>query len=168
MTLIANVYCAESDLQERFSPATVLAWADQENVGTEYMNTVDDAINQGSQELEGYARQRYTPAGLLSCDLIKRWCVTLSAFYLSTTRGNPAPASLEKEYNRVLAMLEKVSLGMFQLPGIPLRSDMRPTWSNLRTDRRYQQAKDRVQVETSSPAPTTQTQFLDGQWGQIP
>lgn len=168
MTLIANVYCQESDLQERFSPAAVTAWADQNGNNTEYTNTVDDAINQASQEIEGYARQRYTPAGLSGCDLIKRWCVTLAGFYLSTTRGNPAPASIEKEYGRILAKLEKVAAGTFQLPGVALRSDTRPTWSNLRVDRQYTQTKIRVEQQGSSQAPTTLSQNLDGSFGQIP
>jgi phage gp36-like protein len=163
MTLIAVTYCTETDLQNRFSPATVIGWADQTETNTEYPNTIDDAINQARQEIEGLAAQQYSQAGLQSCPLINRWCVTLAAYYASTTRGNPAPNSIALEYERIMARLQAIADNEYQLPGIPKRSDSRPTMSNLRVDRRYIQSKVRVQQETSTNSPSTLTQNLDDQ-----
>ena len=157
MTLVANPFCTEAELVRRFGEG-VRNWADHDEDGTGDTGVVDDAINQATEEIFLFAGKRYTAVRLAASKLINGWAITLAGFFLSQSRGNSPPESLEAEFVRIMARLERVGSGADSLPGVPMRADLRPTMSNLQVDRRFLHSKTRVTRTNSSDAPTTMTQ----------
>ncbi len=162
-----TAYCTKADLERKYSAAAVLEWSDHDDDGTGDDNVVADAINQGSDEIDIYARQWYSSAALAGSDLIKRWAIELSGYFLCITRGNPAPEAMQIEFDRIMAKLQAILDGQLRLPGVPMSGDLSPTMSNLRVDRRYVQSKIRVQQTTSSPAPSVRGQNFDTNLGGV-
>lgn len=154
MALVATPYCTATQLDRYVSSAGVVEFADHDDDGSADDEVVNDCINEATEEINGYCQQRYAPADLAGSTLVNRWAVKLAAYFLTQRRGNPPPDSFAMEFQRVVALLEKVAAGAYQLPGVALRADLRPSWSNLRVDRRYGQRKIRVKKDTSSDSPT--------------
>ena len=158
MTLLAITYCTQTDMERKLGEKGVIEFADHDNDHVADTDVVDDAINQATEELDAYATQRYTQTQLATSTLVTRWATVLACYFLTTNRGNPPPESLASEFARIMALLVQVASGEYQIPGLSLRSDMRPTLSNLRIDRRYIQSKARVEQAISTNTPTTQKQ----------
>ena len=140
------------------SPLAVIDFADHDASGAADTDVVEDCINQATEEIDLYARQQYTQTVLATSTLITRWCVVMSARFLAQRRGNTVPDSIEVEWQRIIEHLEAISLNTRQLPGLAKRDDLRPTWSNLKIDRRYRYSTVRVTKTNSSDAPTRLTQ----------
>lgn len=128
--------------------------SDHDRDGVPDPGVISSVIDEASAEIFALAGQYYDAPSLASSSLIVSWATTLACYYLSINRGNPPPASLEKEYERILKRLEAIANGSQTLPGVPWKSDMRPTWSNRRIDRRYKNNTVRVTRTNSSNAPT--------------
>lgn len=164
MTLISPVYCTEAELIRYLSTNAVTDYADHDDDGTADTDVVDDCINQATEEIDLYARQRYTQTDLQTSTLINRWCVVLAARFLQTRRGNVISDSIEREWFRIAdpdnGLLARIAKGLIQLPGIPLRASLRPSFSNLTVDRRRRVSTIRVTQENSTDAPTTMTQDI--------
>ncbi len=162
MPLLTTTYCTLAELDRYLSANAVIDFADHDGDAAADTDVVEDCVNQATEEIDLYLRQRYTPAALATSTLVNRWCVVLSARFLCHRRGNPVPDSIERDYERIAdpgeGLLVQVSEGRRQLPGIALREDLRPTWSNLQVDRRYRHSKIRVTKANSSDAPTKLTQ----------
>jgi len=162
MTLISPVYCTEAEVIRYLSANAVTDFADHDDDGTADTGVVDDCINQATEEIDLWARQRYTQTDLATSTLINRWCVVIASRFLATRRGNVIPDVIEREWQRIAdpdnGLLIKISKGLVQLPGIPLRESFRPTFSNLRIDRRRAFSTVRVTKANSSDAPTKMTQ----------
>lgn len=162
MTLISPVYCTEAELNRFLSANGVIDFADHDDDNVADVGVVDDSINQATEEIDVWARQRHTQAQLQTSTLINRWCVVIAARFLCHRRGNVVPDTIEREWERLAdpetGLLVKLSQGRVQLPGIALRDDLRPTWSNLKVDRRFRHSKIRVTSSNSSDAPTALTQ----------
>ncbi len=158
MPLQTIVYCSIAELQRFLSTNAVTDFADHDADGTADTDVVEDCINQGTEEIDLHARQQYTPAVLATSTLIKRWCVVMSARFLQERRGNVVSDSIAVQWDRIIENLEKVANNRLQLPGLAKRDDLRPTWSNLKIDRRFRHSKIRVTQTNSSNAPTKLTQ----------
>lgn len=162
MTLLQITYTTEAAMQRYFSASGTLAFSDHDGDAIEDDGVIDDCINQATEEIDGYARQRYSQAGLSASTLINRWATTIACFFLCLRRGNAPPESLQMEYDRLLAqpngLLPLIAAGKYSLPGVALIADLRPTWSNLRIDRRWPNSKVRVTRSNSSEAPSTLSQ----------
>lgn len=167
MPLISPAYCSESQVERYLSSQGVIDFADHDEDGTANVEVVNDCINQATEEMDLYLRQRYTQDILGTSKLVERWATVLAARFLCQRRGNPVPASLEGEYERIAnpdgGLLARIADGSRQLPGLALREDLRPTMSNVDIDRRYQRSTVRVSRQNSSDAPTklTQDQSID-------
>jgi phage gp36-like protein len=164
MTLISPVYCTEAEMNRFMSAAAIIDFADHDDDGTADTDVVDDCINQATEEIDMYATTQYEQTALATSTLINRWCVIMAVRILCTRRGNPVPDSLETEWNRitdpVTGLLRKISQNLLQIPGISKRADFRPTFSNVKVDRRWRHSTIRVTPTNSSDAPTTMTQDL--------
>lgn len=158
MTLLSTVYCTETEVERFFSTNAVTDFADHNQDGVADTGVVDDCINQATEEIDMYLRQRYTQAGLETSTLVNRWAVAIATRFLCQRRGNPPSDSLEKEWERIAdpdnGLLVQIAEGKRQLPGIALRADLRPTWSNLQVDRRWRRSSIRVSQTNSSDADT--------------
>lgn len=165
MPLLSTVYCELEDLQRFMTTQGVTDWADHDADGMADTDIVEDCINQATEEIDLYARQRYTQAVLSTSTLINRWCMVMATRFLCHRRGNSPPASVEVEWERISQHLEDISQGKKQLPGMALRDDLRPTMSNLKIDRRFRHSKIRVRPNSSDP-PTklTKDRVIDEQF----
>jgi phage gp36-like protein len=162
MALLPTTYCTEAQIQRFLSTNAVIDFADHDEDGSADTDVVNDCINQATEEIDLYLRQRYTQAVLATSTLVERWAVVMAARFLCQRRGNVVPDSIEQEWNRIAdpdgGLLSQISRARRQLPGMPLREDLRPTWSNLHVDRRYQRSTIRVTKQNSSDPPTKLTQ----------
>jgi len=165
MTLIANTYCTEAEIVRFIGQVGVDEAADNDGDNTADTDVVDDCINQASQEIELYSRQKYTPAQLATSTLVNRWCVVIATRFLFMRRGNDIPATVEIEWERIAnpgsGLLMQLQTGRIQLPGVAKRADLRPTMSNLRIDRRRRTSTVRVTRPNSSDAPSDMSQDFD-------
>jgi phage gp36-like protein len=150
-----TVLTTRARVERLVSAAAVDAFTDHAEVDDD---VVDDCIEQASGEMLMFLHDRYEESALEATALVNHWCSVWTARLLFIRRGNPVPESLQAEYERVVAYLEKISAGTMNIAGLTLRGDSRPTWSNLRVDRRYPQSKVRVSRNNSSDAPTTLSQ----------
>lgn len=166
MTLITTTYCDVDDLIRKVGRDAVREWSDHDTDGIADgggmadSDVIDDAINQATVEIDGYAQQWYSAAGMAASTLVNRWATVLACYFLSINRGNPPPDALAQEFERIMALLERVLAGTYKLPGVGMRSDMRPSMSNLTVDRRYIKSKLRVEKIISSEGSTTLRQNL--------
>lgn len=158
MTLIANTLCTEAEVVRRFSQIGVTEHADLENAGTATTGVVDDCINQATEEIRGFAWRWYSDATLATSTLVNRWATNLAVYFLCTVRGLSPPEAVAAEFERIMALLEKVAAGHYRIPGLALRGDLRPTMSNVQIDRRYPYSTVRVTRANSSDPPTALTQ----------
>ena len=158
MPLQTIVYCSIAELQRFMSSNATTDFADHDADGSADADVIEDCINQATDEIDLYARQQYTPAVLATSTLITRWCVVMSARFLQERRMNGVSNSVALQWDRIIELLEKVADNRLQLPGLAKRDDMRPTWSNLKIDRRFRHSKIRVTQTNSSSAPTKLTQ----------
>lgn len=152
MTLLSTVYCTADEIGRKAGATGLLNWSDHDASGTSDTGVIDDAINEATETIDLYCRQRYDQAGLAASEIVSRWAVVLACYFLSINRGNPAPEAIEAEYQRIIANLEKIAAGLMSLPGVPMRSDSRPSMSNLRVERHHGQSKIRVKRNSSTDA----------------
>jgi phage gp36-like protein len=164
MALLATTYCDVAELQRFMSTTAVTDFADHDANGTADADVVEDAINQATEEIDMYARERYLQADLATSELVKRWCVVMAARFLCHRRGNVVPESIEQEFERIAdprtGLLRLVKDSDIDIPGEQLREDLRPTFSNLTIDRRWRRSTVRVTQLNSSDAPSKMSQDL--------
>ena len=157
-TLITAVTLTDRGSMERlFSAAGVRNFSDHEQVGETDDEVVLDSIYDASEEILGAIYNRYTPENVAKSRQAHLWATFLAVYYLCFRRGNDPPGSFMEEIARIRSELELVHKGK-ALRGIPLRADLRPTFSNLQVDRRYPRSKVRVVRQTSSLPATNTTQ----------
>jgi phage gp36-like protein len=149
-----TTYCTEAQMQRLFSGDGVTAFSDHNADGVADTSVVDDCIEQATEEINAYAMQRYSDTALSGSNLVTRWCTVLAVYFLCERRGNSPPASLQSEFERIMAKLQQIPSGIFKLPGVATRSDFRPGFSNVTVDRRYQYSKVRVIQTASDNVPT--------------
>lgn len=155
-TLITAVELTDSAAMQRlFSAAGVEAFSDHESTGEIDDEVVQDAIWDASEEILGAVFNRYDPEQVQRSRQVRTWANFLACYYLCLRRGNDYPASWTPEIERIRTELELIRHGK-GLRGIPLRADLRPTWSNLQVDRRWPRSKVRVVRQTGPNVPSTQ------------
>lgn len=170
MALLSVVYTSEAAMTRYLSAAGLEAFTDHEESGSLDSDVLHDCINQATEEIDGYARQRYTQAGLAGSNLIQQWATTLACYFLCLRRGNPPIDSLQIAYDRLLdpdkGLLVRLAQGKYNLPGVALGFDPRPSWSNLRIDRRFPNSQTRVVRANSSDSPSVlgQDHTIETHW----
>jgi len=160
--------CTQAEVERVLSTYGVLAFADHDGDGSEDDNVVEDCIQRASDEIHLYLHDRYDSAVLATVNLVRRWAAVGAACYLCQTRNNPPPESLDLQWQKLInneeGLIPKIGKGLQALPGVQLRYDSRPSFSNLRIDRRWPTSKTRVAVANSSDAPTSLNQDTAQEW----
>jgi phage gp36-like protein len=165
MTLLATVFTTQAEMERKIGTQAVLDLSDHEVSGAPDDDVIDDAINQATEEISLTAGQRYGASGLSGSQLIRRWATTLACCFLFQNRGNPIPMSLQAEFERIMARLERVMTGAMQLTGVAMIGDLRPTMSNRTIDRRYATRTVRTQRRISTDAPSKLRRHFDQDYG---
>lgn len=159
---VATAYCTLADMQRLFSTQGVTAFADHDGDGeADSLNgstVTGDCIDQATEEINFYLLRWYSAAQLATSTLVNRWCTVLAVYFLCQRRGNPDPEIFQAEFERIMAKLELVKPGGFTIPGLPFKSDLRPSFSNMEVDRRFPANRVRVQTANSDNISTTLAQ----------
>lgn len=158
MALITNTLTTHAEMERCFSSYGVTAFADHFKSGIRDDLVVDDCANQATAEVFNYATQRYSQTGLATHQTARSWATMLACYFLTIRRGNGPPDSFQLEFNRIMELMKLIPSGAYQLYGLAGRGDNRPTWSNLKVDRRHRHSTIRVTTPNSSDAPTVLTQ----------
>lgn len=165
MTLLSTVFTSQTEIERKIGVNAVLDLTDHDNDGVAEADVLDDAINQATEEITLTAGQRYALSNLAASELIRRWATTLACCFLYTNRGNPVPVSLQLEFERIMARLERVMTGALALTGVALIGDLRPTMSNRTIDRRFATRTVRTQRRISTDAPSKLRRNYDQDYG---
>lgn len=158
-----TTYCTQSDIERLLSAAGALSFADHDENGTAETGVFGDCIDQASGEIELFTNGWYDATGLASSTLVTRWATVMASVFLCQRRGNPVPESLQMEFERISAMLERVRTGELRIPGVAFSADMRPAFSNLTIDRRFNNQRARVVRQSSSGGAIRQNTAEDAQ-----
>lgn len=155
-------YCTETQLNEFFSAQGITDYADHDDDNVADTNVVNNAIDEASEHINLYARERYAVADLQSSTMVTRWCVKLACYFLCMHRGNPPPDILAVEFERITTVLDQVRMSKMEIPGVQLKDSLVPTFSNLTVDRRYRRSTVRVTRQNSSKESSKRTQDSSG------
>lgn len=118
-------YCSEEDIANRLSIAGVALRVDDippEDLG--------DAIDRASIEVFEHLGNIYDDSELNAAATINRWASDIATYFVCTRRGNPAPSSVVKAYERAIEKLEKYQTGRFLLPDASPRAMAAPSMQN--------------------------------------
>ena len=163
--LVSNAYCTIPQLIRWASSQGIENWADHQEDGNEDHYVVSDAINRAVSEMNLYLLVRYDAATLAAENIVQHWCVIIASYFLSQTRANSPSEGLKQQFDRLMnpqdGILSQVASGKIQLAELPMRSDLRPTMSNVDVDRRYHRSTIRVTRANSSRVTTNLTQDKD-------
>ena len=122
-------YCTATDIDNVLSSTGVDLRTDD---GTE-ATLVAEVIEEADQEIEQAAHYLYTAASLATNVWVNHRAKDIAAFLLCERRGNPAPASLARKFDRAIELLEKVRIGGLLIPGAVMSKALAPTMSNVRS-----------------------------------
>ena len=172
MALLSTVYCTEAEMIRFLSQNALDDFGDNDADGTADADVVNDCINQATEEIDMYLTERYTQSGLSGSTLVNRWCVVMASRFLCQRRGNVVPFSIEDEWERLtdpaVGKLVLIAKDQLQLPGVALRADLSPSFSNLTVDRRNRRSTIRRTPTNSSSSATAlsrdDVRELPGQW----
>lgn len=167
MALLSTVYTTATKVKRLMSATFADELADNDRDGMADDEVMNDAINAATEEIDAFAREQYTQAQIASSSLVGRWATKMAAAELCLQRGNPVPESWAAEVERIRDNLEKIRGGKYDLPGVPRRTKMYPTLSNLTVDRRYHRSTIRVTEANSSDAPSALEQDTTHDLGGI-
>lgn len=145
-TRLVYTYTTRKEMERLFSNrATVLRIDD--------MNTVDqdeyflELIEDASDIINSHIENVYDYADLANSRWTRIRATWIACYLLSQRRGNPA--QYLSRYQEILEELEKVRLGIIDIPGLAKRDHNQPVMSNLHVDPRYPVRSLRV-IETIS------------------
>lgn len=149
-TLVSSPFTTRARISSKYGETALLNWTEQDESGVIDEDAIIDAINVATQFVRMYT-DAYAHTVLTSHELIIGWTTVLAAYELSTSRGNPPPAEIERERERIIGYLERVQAGEMQIPNAPWSSDFRPASANRRVDRRWTGKTVRVINDTDQP-----------------
>lgn len=119
----------------------------------------------GTSEVKRWCCPRYDDDALAQCWSVNDWATTIAARWVSMRRGQGAPGSLQKEYERVREELKFVRAGVINLEDVGTRTSGWPFLSNVTLDLGYDHRRLRVQPYQSEQTPTQFAQQVD--WNSV-
>lgn len=128
-------------------------------------NEISEIILDASADIDTYCLAHYSQANLNTSEIVERWATYLSCYYLTTRRGNPAPAPYKFWYEKLLnhdtGMLMEVYRGQLPIADIPKTFLGAPRMSNVKMAM-FPTPHPRVQRKRSSTQkPTAYQQRVD-------
>jgi phage gp36-like protein len=129
-----QTYCTQADIEAIWPPGELLASVDDDASGT--LSALESgyvarAIERAANHMNSRLALRYSLADLAS----NTWCrdanAAIAAYWLSTRRGDPAPAQLTQQYEAYTAALDEIAAGRVRVPGAADSADNVPGVSNF-------------------------------------
>lgn len=147
-----QTYCTKTDIEAVWPPAELLAGVDDDGGGTlsaTELGYIDRAIERAANFINARLEMRYRLSDLAA----NTWCrdanAALAAFWLSTRRGDSAPAHLQQQYEAYVAALAEIAAGRLKLPQQIDSFDTSPGMLNFETDLGECRRKVKIVDETS-------------------
>lgn len=146
-------YCTRADIESVWTPAAVLAAADDDSSGT--LSPVEEAhiaraIERAAGTMNAVLELRYSLTDLTGNDWCRDCNAALAAYLLATRAGDAAPDTVAAEFDRYLDALAQIRDGLACVPEVTESNRHGPTVSNFRIDLREPRAKVRRVLETST------------------
>lgn len=116
-------YCTSTHIQKRISQIGIDLRVDDDPT------SVASVIEEASIEINGYAELKYSTQSLTSSEWIRLKCTDIATFYLCQRRLNTAPKSASDRFEKAIADLEKVMMGVLTIPDAPRRKAAVPVLS---------------------------------------
>lgn len=156
-------YCDPGDIQRRLSTESIkLKIEDYGKSATAgESGSIDDAIWDATEIINFYCFVHYQPGDLAKSLWVNRRATDLAVYILAKRRGNVPTSSMTESYKQSLDWLEKVHLGTYEIPNVPFRHTLAPSFSNLRVDFRYSTYRLRVERTISDKSPAPYGQQID-------
>ena len=133
---MTQTYCLKADIEAIWPPADLLASVDDDTSGTlsaTELGYITRAIERAANLMNARLELRYTLADLAA----NTWCrdanAAIAAYWLSTRRGDPAPAHLQQQYDAYVAALSEIAAGRLKLPQQTESFDNRGSVTNFET-----------------------------------
>lgn len=160
-------YCDPGDIQRRLSVENTILRTEDVGPGAVIAEAgaYEDAIWDATETINLYCFQHYDPGALQKSMWVNRRATDLAVYLLSCRRGNSPSSSMEMRYNQAIQWLDKIHMGLFELPGVPMRFTSAPSWSNVRVDQRYNTFRLRVETSISDSSPAPYQQAID--WNSL-
>jgi|GEM_PF-2073609 phage gp36-like protein len=154
--MTTQTYCTRSDLESLWTPAEVLAAADDDADGS--LSPTEEthiawAIEAAAGEMNSYLEIRYTLADLALNDWCRSVNAVLAVALLASRQGDALPETLAAQRNAALATLRDIAAGARLVPQAVNRHETIPTVSNFTTNLAQRRAKVRRVPETSTGNP---------------
>lgn len=130
-------YCSRTDMEHVWTPADVLAAADDDASGTlstEEEAHITRAIDQAAEQMNAFLSCQYVLADLAD----NVWCrdinAVLAAYFLATRSGEVAPEGLAERATRCFAQLEQIRQGDLAVPSVNSSIADQPRATNFRIE----------------------------------
>lgn len=155
-----TVYATQTQVEQIWSQYGVTVRiddnADGDVVDSGETATMTAFLGKATTDVNIYLLQRYTVAVCAASTWVSWVTAVFAAVELARRRGEPVPPALQAEYERLLALLEKIAAGLMDLVGdeglVNPQFDVGATVSNLTVDGRHRRAKIRRIPSTSTTA----------------
>ena len=133
---MTTTYCVKADIEAIWPPAEVLASVDDDATGT--LSATEEgyitrAIERAANFLNARLELRYRLSDLAG----NAWCrdanAAIAAYWLSTRRGEAAPAHLQQQYDAYVAEVSDIAMGKAKVPEVRESFDTGPGVTNFQT-----------------------------------
>lgn len=115
-------YCTQTDLEERYGSADLVAMTDYDGDGSADADAVAEAISGAGAEVDSYLGVRYSVPLASTPDRIRDVCITLAWYRLALGRDSVSE-SIRKAYEDAIRWLEGVAAGRFSIGVDPAPSE---------------------------------------------
>lgn len=147
---LSYTYTSADEISRHLSPDSLGYYRDDGVVSSGSSPTLNtqDAVEEATDTVNMYCLAYYSEASLSNNLWVRRSATWLACYFLTSRRAEPSP--YRGQYERVIALLEKVRDGEMQVPRCSLRSDFAPCASTYVIDDRFPKRRARVEIETST------------------
>ena len=147
-----QTYCTQTDIEAIWPLADLIASVDDDvnaTLSATELGYIDRAIERAANFMNSRLEMRYRLSDLAA----NTWCrdanAALAAYWLSTRRGDPAPAHLQQQYDAYLTALTEIATGRLKVPEQIDSFDTSPGVTNFQIDLGQPFRKAKVVDETS-------------------
>jgi phage gp36-like protein len=155
---LTYTYTTAAEIVRVLGQRAVDALVDDNGDGAGESGVLTSAIEEATDTINFYCYSFHTEQVLANNLLVRRWATYLACHILTQRRGNAGNYASVAE--RIVAKLELVHSGRYQIPRAPVRADCSPSMSNYVIDDRAYKRKLRVDRDVST-GPSTARQFPD-------
>lgn len=129
---MSQTYCVQADIESILSASGALACVDDAEVGSGGTGHITNAIERAAVKMNAAIGRQYTPLSDLASNDWCKWAnATLAAFYLSTRRNNPAPATLADQVKEIEELLDEIAWGKRTIPDAVPSFNQLPSVTNF-------------------------------------